>query len=209
MNNKLSPSNLNECWVMSIIINFRILDQEKCLKQHITFLRQVNCFNLSLQKFRKIGLIIPILELMMLLQIRVINGKNSSVIHIQALVMLKYIQLILYLKLLGSFRSRFVSEYDRKVTANAKKSRDQTPAVTFAVHVWTSSWEVTGNRASSTLFVFLVESSHMCPIIMGEVRSFLHNHSVWDARKQIFFALFCVWNKGPLSFVQFKMARTC
>ena len=122
MNNKLSPSNLNECWVMSIIINFRILDQEKCLKQHITLLRQV-----------------------------------------------KYIQLILYLKLLGSFRSRFVSEYDRKVTANAKKSRDQTPAVTFAVHVWTSSWEVTGNWASSTLFVFLVESSHMCPIIMGEV----------------------------------------
>ncbi|CAH3035491.1 unnamed protein product [Pocillopora meandrina] len=41
------------------------------------------------------------------------NGKNSSVIHFQALVMLKYIQLILYLKLLGSFRSRFVSEYDR------------------------------------------------------------------------------------------------
>ena len=53
--------------------------------------------------------------------------------------MLKYIQLILYLKLLGSFRSRFVSEYDRKVTTNAKESRDQTPAVTFAVHVWTSS----------------------------------------------------------------------
>ena len=124
---------------MSIIINFRILDQEKCLKQHITLLRQVNCFKLSLQKFRKIGLIIPILELMMLLQIRVMNGKNSSEIHIQALVMLKYIQLILYLKLLGSFRSRFVSEYDRKVNANAKKSRDQTPAVTFAVHVWTSS----------------------------------------------------------------------
>ena len=49
--------------------------------------------------------------------------------------MLKYIQLILYLKLLGSFRSRFVSEYDRKVTANAKESRDQTPAVTFTVHV--------------------------------------------------------------------------
>ena len=37
---------------------------------------------------------------MMLLQIKVRNRKNSSVIHAQAPVMLKYIQLILYLKLL-------------------------------------------------------------------------------------------------------------
>ena len=49
---------------------------------------------------RKIGLIIPILELMMLFQIKVMNGKNSSINHTQALVILKYIQLILYLKLL-------------------------------------------------------------------------------------------------------------
>ena len=44
-----------------------------------------------------------ILELMMLLKIKVMNGKNPSVFHAQALVMLKYIQLILkllYLKLL-------------------------------------------------------------------------------------------------------------
>ena len=37
---------------------------------------------------------------MMLFQIKVMNGKNSSVNHTQALVILKYIQLILYLKLL-------------------------------------------------------------------------------------------------------------
>ena len=45
-------------------------------------------------------MIIPILELMMLFQIKVMNGKNSSVNHTQALAILKYIQRILYLKLL-------------------------------------------------------------------------------------------------------------
>ena len=47
---------------------------------------------------RKIGLIILILEVMIFLQIKVMNGKNSSVIHTQALIMRKYIQI--YLKLL-------------------------------------------------------------------------------------------------------------
>ena len=47
---------------------------------------------------RKIGLIILILEVMIFLQIKLMNGKNSSVIHTQALIMLKYIQI--YLKLL-------------------------------------------------------------------------------------------------------------
>ena len=37
---------------------------------------------------------------MMLLRIKVMNGKNSLVTHTQALVMLKYIQLTLYMKLL-------------------------------------------------------------------------------------------------------------
>ena len=46
-------------------------------------------------------MIIPILELMMLFHIKVMNGKNSSVNHTpRALVILKYIQLIMYLKLL-------------------------------------------------------------------------------------------------------------
>ena len=44
------------------------------------------------------GLIILILEVMIFLQIKVMNGRNSSVIHTQALIMLKYIQI--YLKLL-------------------------------------------------------------------------------------------------------------
>ena len=47
-------------------------------------------------------MIIPILELMMLLQIKVMNGKNSPAIHNPAMVMLKYIKLILH------FRSLFV-----------------------------------------------------------------------------------------------------
>ena len=50
--------------------------------------------------FRKIGLIILILEPVMLLQIKVMNRENTSVILTQTMVMLKYIQLILYLKFL-------------------------------------------------------------------------------------------------------------
>ena len=76
------------------------------MKRQNTLLRQVNCFKMSIQKFRKIGSIIPILEPMMLLQIEVINEKNSSVIYTQALIMLKYNQLILYLKLLNSGTDR-------------------------------------------------------------------------------------------------------
>ena len=49
-------------------------------------------------KVRKIGLIILILEVMIFLQIKVINGKNYSLIHTRALIILKYIQI--YLKLL-------------------------------------------------------------------------------------------------------------
>ena len=71
---------------------FRMLDQEKCWKQQNTLLSQVNCFKMSIYKFRKFGLIILILEVMIFFQIKVMHGKNSSVIHTQALIMLKYIQ---------------------------------------------------------------------------------------------------------------------
>lgn len=38
----------------------------------------MNCFTMGIERFRKIGLIIVILEPMMLLQIKIIYGKNSQ-----------------------------------------------------------------------------------------------------------------------------------
>ena len=86
--------------------------------------------------------------------------------------------------LLGSFISTFFYKYMWPQTSRSHVTRLQRSHAPFAVHVWTSGGA--GTWTSSTLFLFLFESSHVCPINICEVRSFLYYQSVWDAKKPIF-----------------------
>ena len=53
-------------------------------------------------------------------------------------------------------------------------------------YVRTSDKAVLGTWAPFTLLFFLFQSSHAYRTNISEVKSFLHNQSVWDARKPIF-----------------------
>ena len=56
--------------------------------------------------------------------------------------------------------------------------------------VWTSRKAVSSSWTPSTLFFFLLESSHVYPTNICEVESFLYKQSVWDARKPFFWLHF-------------------
>ena len=92
--------------------------------------------------------------------------------------------------LLGSFISTFFYKYMWPQTSRSHVTRLQRSHAPFAVHLWTSGGAVTGTWTSSTLFLFLFESSHVCPINICEMRSFLYYQSVWDATKPIFYLHF-------------------
>ena len=100
--------------------------------------------------------------------------------------------------LLGSFISTFFYKYMWPQTSRSHVTRLQRSHAPFAVHVWTSGGAVTGTWTSSTLLLFLFESSHVCPINICEVRSFLYYQSVWDATKP-----------GPPSLCHSRWRWTC
>ena len=59
------------------------------------------------------------------------------------------------------------------------------------------------------LFFFLFESSHVYSINICQVKSFLHDQSVWDTRKPIFSPLFVFEMKNLHPLCNSRWRRTC
>ena len=106
--------------------------------------------------------------------------------------------------LLGSFISTFFYKYMWPQTSRSHATRLQRSHAPFAVHVWTSGGAVTGTWTSSTLFLFLFESSHVCPINICEVRSFLITNPFGMPQNQSFSYILCMKWRTSI-FVSFKM----
>ena len=71
--------------------------------------------------------------------------------------------------ILRSLRSTFVSEYVWPQTSGSHVTRLQRSRSPFVVHVWTSRKAVSSSWTPSTLFFFLLESSHVYPTNICEV----------------------------------------
>ena len=73
---------------------------------------------------------------------------------------------------------------------------------------WTLGKAVSVSWTPSTFFLFLFESSHVLPIDIYEVKSFLYNQSIWDARKLIFQPRFVFEMKDPHLLCNSRWRRT-
>ena len=113
-----------------------------------------------------------------------------------------------FLALLGSFRSTFVSEYLWPQTCRSRVTRLQKSRSPFAVHVWTSGKAVSVSSNPATFFFFLFESSHVCPINICELKSFLWNQSIRDARQPLFKPHFVCEMKDPHPLCNSRWRRT-
>ena len=83
--------------------------------------------------------------------------------------------LVLFVNRMVSFRSMFVSKYVWLKRSRGHVTRLQRSCSPFAVNVLFSGTAVSGTWAPSTPLLFLFESTHVWPISISKVRSFLHN----------------------------------